>query len=239
MTDAAVRSPASIEWLSAGGRRAGTAVDVGCGTGKVAALLRDAGWEVIGIEPDERMAAEPKDVVASVEVARFEDWMPSVRDVDLVCSGQAWHWVDTACGPAQGSGRPPLRRAHGGVLELVQLRAECRRCHCRGLQPPSPAELLDDSVALGRQNQSNSAADLTALERSRDFHTIELRSFEHSRRQTVGEWLEELRSHALHHHLEAQRTDAILAALEEQLNAATDGSLTTQYETVATTAIRA
>ena len=230
--------PALIEWLSVAEGGAGTAVDVGCGSGKVAVLLRDAGWDVIGVEPDERMATYARRRGIRVDVARFEDWVPSVRDVDVVCSGQAWHWVDRAAGQRKAA---EILRSGGRIAVFWNLYSYEPNVAAvitevyRRLAP----ELLDDSVALGRQKQTNNTADLTALELSPDFHEIEFRSFEHSRPQTVLEWLDELRSHALHHHVERQRTDAIFAALEEELGTATDGSLTAHYETVVTTATRA
>lgn len=93
--------PELIGWLTGGAP--GTAIDVGCGTAQVARLLLDAGWEVMGVEPDERMAAVARRNCVPVATARFEDWVPAVRDVDLVCSGQAWHWVDPAVGCARAA----------------------------------------------------------------------------------------------------------------------------------------
>jgi len=104
--------PELVAWLTEGGP--GTAVDVGCGTGQVARLLLAAGWAVVGVEPDERMAARAAERGVPVEVARFEEWEPSVHDVDLVCSGQAWHWVD----PEQGARRAAELLRPGGRLAV-------------------------------------------------------------------------------------------------------------------------
>jgi SAM-dependent methyltransferase len=78
-----------VNWLSKMGT--GSAVDVGCGTGRVASLLADAGWSVIGVEPDERMAEIARAHGIQVVVAPFEECVLPRSDYDLVCSGTAWH----------------------------------------------------------------------------------------------------------------------------------------------------
>lgn len=78
-----------------------TAVDVGCGTGKFGRLVAARGVDVLGIEPDARMAAVARRHGLTVEVGTFEAWAPVERD--LVCSGQAWHWVDPVRGAAKAA----------------------------------------------------------------------------------------------------------------------------------------
>jgi SAM-dependent methyltransferase len=77
------------------------ALDIGCGTGKAARPLASRGVQVLGVEPDARMAAIARDHEIDVEIGRFEDWDPAGRSFDLVVSGQAWHWVDPVIGPAK------------------------------------------------------------------------------------------------------------------------------------------
>lgn len=76
-------------------------LDVGCGTGKVARLLRDAGRDVLGLEPDPRMAAVAADHGVTVEVGYLERWDPAGRVWDLLTAGQSWHWVDPTAGPTK------------------------------------------------------------------------------------------------------------------------------------------
>jgi SAM-dependent methyltransferase len=52
-------------------------VDVGCGTGITARLFQAAGCRVLGVDPDERMAALARNGGIEVEVATFEDWAPA------------------------------------------------------------------------------------------------------------------------------------------------------------------
>jgi SAM-dependent methyltransferase len=86
-------------------------LDVGCGTGIAARQFQAAGGQVLGVDPDARMAAFARQSGTEVEVARFEDWEASGREFDLVIAGQAWHWVDPVAGAARAatarSRRPP------------------------------------------------------------------------------------------------------------------------------------
>ncbi|SDH13933.1 Ubiquinone/menaquinone biosynthesis C-methylase UbiE [Lentzea fradiae] len=78
-------------------------LDVGCGTGVLARPLRAAGCEVLGVEPDERMAQFARGGGLDVEISKFESWDPAGREFDAVVSGQAWHWVDAEAGPRQAA----------------------------------------------------------------------------------------------------------------------------------------
>src|SRR5713226_3733227 len=58
-------------------------LDVGCGTGKVGRLFLARGCEVVGVEPDPRMAGVARSHGIPVEVATFELWNPAHRMFDL------------------------------------------------------------------------------------------------------------------------------------------------------------
>lgn len=76
-------------------------LDVGIGTGIVARLLRDAGAQVTGIEPDPRMAAFARNDGFEIEESTIEDWDPAGRTFDALVAGQTWHWVDPVAGAAK------------------------------------------------------------------------------------------------------------------------------------------
>ncbi|MFD8307077.1 class I SAM-dependent methyltransferase [Streptomyces sp. NPDC059690] len=85
---------AVTETLAAlGGGPPGTALDIGCGTGKLGVTLAALGHAVTGVEPDARMAAVASANGLAVEVGAFETWEPGDRRFDLVSCGQAWHWL--------------------------------------------------------------------------------------------------------------------------------------------------
>ena len=92
---------ALIDDLLSGG--AANALDVGCGTGKVAASLMERGVAVLGIEPDARMAAVARRHRVPVEQVPFESWDPAGRTYDLLTAGHSWHWVDPVVGLAKAA----------------------------------------------------------------------------------------------------------------------------------------
>lgn len=69
-----------------------TAVDAGCGTGKAATLVARRAINVVGVEPDPRMAEIARRHGIDVTVSRLEDW--DVVECDVLYSAQAWHWID-------------------------------------------------------------------------------------------------------------------------------------------------
>jgi ubiquinone/menaquinone biosynthesis C-methylase UbiE len=69
-------------------------LDVGAGTGIVAAQLTAAGAEVLAVEPDAQMAAVCSGKGIAVERNTFEEWPADGRTFDLVTFGQSFHWVD-------------------------------------------------------------------------------------------------------------------------------------------------
>jgi SAM-dependent methyltransferase len=72
-------------------------VEVGAGTGKATGMFLAAGAEVTCVEPDPAMAAVLRARFGGrvrVELCGFEAWAPSAGGVPLVCSAQAFHWVD-------------------------------------------------------------------------------------------------------------------------------------------------
>ncbi len=85
-----------VDDLVAAGPR--TALDVGCGTGKLATALLKRGVEVLGVDPDERMATIALQHGVPVEIATFEEWDDKGRTFDLITSGHAWHWVEPTIG---------------------------------------------------------------------------------------------------------------------------------------------
>jgi SAM-dependent methyltransferase len=85
-----------IDVLVAFGPRA--VLDIGCGTGKAAVLLKARGLDVLGVEIDERMADVARSHGLTVEVGAFETWDDGGRRYDLIVCGQAWHWIDPELG---------------------------------------------------------------------------------------------------------------------------------------------
>jgi SAM-dependent methyltransferase len=78
-------------------------LDVGIGTGISALPFRAAGGQVLGLDPDERMAALARGRGFEVEIGTLEDWDPGPHRFDAVVAGQTWHWVDPVAGAAKAA----------------------------------------------------------------------------------------------------------------------------------------
>ncbi|QUH02426.1 class I SAM-dependent methyltransferase [Saccharopolyspora erythraea] len=116
-------------------------LDVGCGTGIQARQFQAAGCEVLGVEPDARMADFARGTGVEVEVATFEAWDPAGREFDAVVAGQAWHWVDPVAGAAKAAAvlRPGGRlAAFWHAFESPPEVADALEAACRRLMPDAP-----------------------------------------------------------------------------------------------------
>lgn len=181
-----------ITWLS---DEVGHAADVGCGTGQVARLLRAAGWDVVGVDVDERMAATARSHGLTVEVSRFEDWEPPTT-FDLITAGQSWHWIDPDVGYRHAADllRPGGRLALFWNSYRYDPPMQSAIESAVGGRMPS---LLVDSVPFGTSSPDHAALDAAMIRRSTTwFTTPEFHTFSHRRTQTVGDWVAELHTHS-------------------------------------------
>ena len=93
---------ALVEWIVAASPGPGV-LDVGYGTGIAARQFQAAGCQVLGVDPDARVADLARRNGLEVEVAAFEAWDPAGRAFDAVIAGQARHWVDPVAGAAKAA----------------------------------------------------------------------------------------------------------------------------------------
>jgi SAM-dependent methyltransferase len=87
-------------------------LDVGCGTGRVAAALTRRGLDVLGVELDERMAEVARGHGIPVELSAFETWDDTGRRFDLITCSDAWHWIE----PTQGLTKAAALLRPGGTF---------------------------------------------------------------------------------------------------------------------------
>jgi SAM-dependent methyltransferase len=211
-------------------------LDVGCGTGIASRLFVARGCEVLGIEPDARMAAVARRSGIEVEISAFEAWDAAGRSFDLLISGQAWHWVDPVAGAAKAA--QSLRA--GGRIGLFWNWAS---------QRPDVKAALDEvysrigkgvdkhSVLLGNPSDERLGPAGLGLETTGAFERVERRSYPWERRYTRDEWLDQLPTHSDHRTMPPERLEALTA----EVGAVIDrfgGELAVHYETVLVTALR-
>ena len=224
-----------IEWLSS--TATGRAVDVGCGTGRVARLLAVAGWRVVGVEADERMAAVARSHGLDVVVSRFEDWRPEDH-FDLVCAGQAWHWIDPQVGYEHAA--EVLRPGgHLAVFWNTYHYSPATMAVFTAVLEERAPHLLIDSVPFGTAKPDHSDLDAEMVRSAeRWFEEPEFRVFHHGRVQSVEDWLAESVTHSPVAMLDDDTRSAVLADLRVALTEHVGGQIDVRYETRVTSARR-
>ena len=216
-------------------------LDVGCGTGTEARQFQAAGCAVLGVEPDERMAAFARRTGVMVEVATLEAWDPAGRAFDAVVAGTAWHWVDPVAGAAKAAQvlRPGGRLAPfhhvfqpppelTDALATVYRRVAPESAFNLGNSPTRPALELYQPLFAKIASGITGAGGFTPPEQWR---------FDWEQSYSRDEWLDQLPTHGALTQLSPDK----LAEVLEGVGAAIDvmgGSFTMPYTTVTVTAVR-
>jgi SAM-dependent methyltransferase len=216
-------------------------LDVGCGTGIEARQFQAAGCDVLGVEPDARMAEFARRSGIEVDVATFEEWDPSGRQFDAVVAGTAWHWVDPDAGAAKAAQvlRPDGRLApFHHVFQPPPEVTDALATVYRRVAPDSPFNLssqLRTSALDAYQLLFAKIAD--GMRAAGGFSDPQQWRFDWERTYTRDEWLDQLPTLGALTQLPPDQ----LAEVQAGVGAAIDamgGSFTMPYTTVAVTAVR-
>ncbi|GII52164.1 methyltransferase type 11 [Planotetraspora thailandica] len=214
-------------------------LDVGCGTGIAARQFHAAGCNVLGVEPDERMAEFARRGGLEVEVATFEAWDPAGREFDAVIAGTPWHWVDPLAGAAKAAQvlRPGGRlAAFWHVSEPPPAVSEAFAAVYRRVMPNSPFTFRATRSALdSHQSLLTKAAD--GIREVGGFGDPEQWRFDGERTYTRDEWLDQLPTSGALTLLPPDK----LAEVLERVGAAIDamgGGFTMPFATLVVTAER-
>jgi SAM-dependent methyltransferase len=214
-------------------------LDVGCGTGIVARQFQAAGCEVLGVDPDARMADLARQRGLEVEVATFETWDPAGRLFDAIVAGQAWHWIDPVAGAAKAA--PAL--CPGGRLALFwnvfQPPAELGLAFAgvyRRVLPDLPANVWDRPLLDIYATMAGHATD--GMRQAGAFGEPEQWRFGWDRPYTRDEWLEQVPTFGGHSQIPPGKQRELLAGIGAAIDAA-GGGFTMGFTTLAVTATRA
>jgi SAM-dependent methyltransferase len=217
-------------------------LDVGPGTGISARQFQAAGGQVLGVEPDTRMADFARRTGVEVEVATFEAWDPAGRDFDAVVAGQAWHWVDPVAGAAKAAQvlRPGGRLAvFWHVFQSPPEVAEAFAAVYQRVLPDSLASLATVRAMPALDGYSalfTKAAD--GIRQAGAFGHPEQWRYDWEHSYTRDEWLDLTPTHGIHTQLPPAKLAELLAGFGAAVDAM-GGSFTMNYATVAVTAARA
>ena len=215
----------------------GLVLDVGVGTGIVARQFQAAGCQVLGVDPDARLAEFARHSGVEVEVSTFEAWEPMGRRFDVVVSGESWHWVDPVAGAAKAADvlRPGGRFAvfwntgqpSAGLDEAF---AEVYR---RVLPKPLVARLGRRSIEEAHSAMRARAAD--GMRAAGAFDEPEQWRDEWAQSYTREEWLDALQTSGSA--IPESHLADLLAAVGNAIDAV-GGSFTVNYVTFTVTAVR-
>jgi SAM-dependent methyltransferase len=213
-------------------------LDVGIGTGVSARPFWEAGYRVLGIEVDPRMAAFARERGFVVETAKFEDWDPAGRMFDAIIAGMTWHWVDPEAGAVKAAEvlRPD------GLLALfwnvhqppVELAHEFAEVYQRVLPDTPFAAAPRDPVAGYSQILDTVSA---SIKTTNAFTDPERSRVDWERSYTSEEWLEQVPTFGGHSTFEPEKLDQLLSGIRAAIDRS-GGTFTVRYAALMVTAHR-
>lgn len=223
-----------VDDLLAGG--ATRILDVGCGTGKAAVLFAERGCDVLGVEPDPRMADVARGHGIAVEVTSFEDWDPRARTFDLVVAAQAWHWLE----PVRALPLVAAVLPRGGRLAAFWNRPDHdpeTRAALDAAYAAAAPDLAGAAIVLGVSDPERDLQHLVALVENDALDEPEIRDYSHTVAYSRDEWVELAATHSDHIALPPEQRRRLLRAIGEAIDGL-GGSLDVTYRTTLLTALR-
>jgi SAM-dependent methyltransferase len=158
-------------------------LDLGAGTGKLAATLVGLGAEVIAVEPDPAMLAELRRTLPTVRALPGSAEAVPLPDgsVDAVLAGNAMHWFD------MDVAGPEIVRilAPGGVLAGLWNVFDDRADWVAGLQRVGGSAAIGQRDTLSSWRAETAGAHLPSVGPDTRFSSPEQAEFPHGQRRTA------------------------------------------------------
>jgi len=214
------------------------ALDVGCGTGIAGRQFQAAGCQVLGVEPDERMAAVARENGLEVEVATFETWDLAGRRFDLVIAAQAWHWIDPMAGAAKAARSLAPEGRFAAFWNAFQPPADLGSAFAevyRRVETGLPFNPWARSAVDGYAAMCDRAAE--GLAESGGFTEPERWRFDWERRYTRDAWLDQVPTFGGHAQIPPAKLHELLSGLGDAVDEV-GGSFVMGYATLVVTAVR-
>jgi SAM-dependent methyltransferase len=216
-------------------------LDVGCGTGTEARQFEAAGCQVLGIEPDARMADFARRSGVVVEVATIETWESGGRQFDAVIAGTAWHWVDPVAGAAKAAqvlGPGGLLAPFHHVFETPPAVMAAFATAYRQVVPDSPVNVSCQPARPTVDLYAPLFAKIAdGIRAAGSFTQPEEWRYHWERYYTRDEWLDQLPTLGSLTQLEPDKLGKVLTGVAAAIDAM-GGGFNMPYTTVAITAVR-
>lgn len=201
------------------------ALDVACGTGRVAVALVACGIAVLGVELDPKMAAVARSHGLIVEEGKFETWDDAGRTFDLITCGQGWHWIDRS----EGNTKAARLLNPGGTLALFWNRDR--------FDDDVKAELNkvyeQHAPKLANHDRGHSGEPFVEeLRGTGKFESVESRHYKWTSTVTTDELIGRTGTYSDHIALPAANREALFAGMREVIDAR-GGSVTVHFRTYA------
>ena len=198
----------------------GRILEVGCGPGNATIPLAKRGFEIVGIELGEDLAALAREACrpysnVRIDHGSFEDWPLPIEPFDLVLSASAFHWID----PAVGYAKAATALAPSGALAL-----------CWNRHPPEASPIrraLDDIYhAIAPELTCKDGAEplsatlqrpIKEIEASGCFGEVMTRSYEWSAEYTADEYIRLLHTYSDHLALPGEKLQALCVAVRAEI----------------------
>jgi SAM-dependent methyltransferase len=211
-------------------------LDVGCGTGLAGRLFAARGCEVLGVEPDERMAVVARSHALAVELVTFETWDSAGRTYDLLICGQAWHWVD----PVSGSAKAAQVVRQGATIALFwnQGRADGdMQATLNDIYRRVAPDVEKYSILLHATGADRVDGTARILETAGTFAPPRITTYPWSTSYATDEWLDHLLTHSDHRTMDPETRRRLMDEVRAAIDAS-GGRITINYACAAVTATR-
>jgi SAM-dependent methyltransferase len=213
-----------------------TVLDVGCGTGIASRLFIARGCDVVGLEPDPRMAEVARRSGVHVEAGTIEEWEAGSRRFDLLTAGQSWHWVE----PRRGAARAAEVVRPGGRIGLFWNQAQpdpSVRPALDAAYARHAPELSRQSVLLGQRDAVVYKSCALTLRMTGAFEEVSIVVFGHDVDYSGEEWIELAATHSDHRALAPEQLAGLLAEMHGEIQRV-GGRVPVHYEATLVTGVR-